>query len=55
VVRRRQPGTGQQTVRQFLRDKGMDVQKEWGLRCIQAFGLQIHQQDKGRGPYQEIR
>jgi hypothetical protein len=48
------PGTQGMPARDWLRGQGMDVQKEWGLKCIAAFGLTVRMRDEGRGQFQEI-
>jgi len=49
-----QRGTGQLSVREFLRDQDANVHKTWGLDCIRKHGLSVRAADLGRGPYQEI-
>jgi hypothetical protein len=52
---RPQPGTGGLPLRQFLDGKSLEVQKEWGLRCIHAFRLEVYPVNTDLGTYQEIR
>ncbi|MGH7511006.1 MAG: phage tail protein [Gemmatimonadales bacterium] len=49
-----QRGTGQLSVREFLRDQDASVHKTWGLDCIRKHGLSVRMADLGLGPYQEL-
>lgn len=51
---RPKPGTGRQSVREFVRNQDMPVKEQWGQKCLADHGLSARMVDQGRGPYQEI-